>query len=895
MKRNDINNSPRRWPALVLSPLAVAAVVLCVFGRFGLYPFGDRTAAWCDMNQQVVPLLCQFKDILDGGSGMFLSFKNASGMNFWGVFFFFLASPFTLLVKFVDKSDMLLFANILILLKMCLCSFTATLYFTKSREHTGLDAAGAGMLGFIYATSGYVMLFYQNVIWLDMMYLFPLLLLSLEKLRSGGSGLSYIAVMTAMMAVNYYIGYMVVIFLLLIAAVYVFLSVKNGSGTVGAVCRRFLICSGCAALLSAAVWLPCFVQYTTSGRKSSLAENLSAGDFVTDYETVFPVMMCSAVMLLAAFGNVLFIRKRSESHKLWLCMFMLLSVPLVIEPVNKMWHTGSYMSFPARYAFMTVFSALILCAYVLREKYKYKGNVKLYAAGGLICAADVALYAVFSASYINDAIDVLSSYTKSLGGSEASFKGMCKLLIVTMLCAAPIYFLYRRGWIFKGIFMVFICAVTAVETIGYVRIYMTTASERSEATNELQREVFDLAGRIDDDGFYRVKTSAKIFDYNMIGAMGYNSIGHYTSLTDEDYMFAMKKMGYTSVWMEVGTCGGTELTDALLCIGYEISHDVSEDSLYSFKGYSIDPTSVSLPLGVVSQSGFENGAIPDQMTRAEIQQYIFTQIFGGGKLIYPYEPDEGEVSQIEGRYFSYEGDRIIYRPYVEGKQTLYFDCFDKLTNELSEPIYNSFSVTVNGRKISRSYPYSKENGVLKLGEFEDERVVIEIVALKDCDCSSYGVFGLDTELLAERCADAQTAELSEKKNGLIGTAELDEAGTLFLSVPYQKGYEIKVNGESVGYRKALSGFMAFDLPAGKSEIEITFTPSGLIPGAVMSVIGAAATAAYLILRKRIKPGEKTAAQIDGICMYFTAALGAIAFIAVYLMPVILNIFFWKNG
>lgn len=39
------------------------------------------------MNQQVVPLLCQFKDILDGRSGMFLSFKNASGMNFWGVFF----------------------------------------------------------------------------------------------------------------------------------------------------------------------------------------------------------------------------------------------------------------------------------------------------------------------------------------------------------------------------------------------------------------------------------------------------------------------------------------------------------------------------------------------------------------------------------------------------------------------------------------------------------------------------------------------------------------------------------------------------------------------------------------------------------------------------------------
>lgn len=42
-----------------------------MFAGSGLYPFGDKTLAWCDMHQQVLPLLLDFKDILEG-NGDFL-------------------------------------------------------------------------------------------------------------------------------------------------------------------------------------------------------------------------------------------------------------------------------------------------------------------------------------------------------------------------------------------------------------------------------------------------------------------------------------------------------------------------------------------------------------------------------------------------------------------------------------------------------------------------------------------------------------------------------------------------------------------------------------------------------------------------------------------------------
>ena len=119
--------------------------------------------------------MIDFKDILDGKSSMFLNFENAGGMNFWGVFFFFLASPFNLLVKFVDKSNVILFVNILCMLKMMVASLTAMIYFIKC--HKWLAPSIAVILSFMYGVCGYVMMFYQNIIWLDMMYLLPLLLL----------------------------------------------------------------------------------------------------------------------------------------------------------------------------------------------------------------------------------------------------------------------------------------------------------------------------------------------------------------------------------------------------------------------------------------------------------------------------------------------------------------------------------------------------------------------------------------------------------------------------------------------------------------------------------------------------------------------------------------------
>ena len=84
------------WP-----PVCTLAIGLVIYATFSLFPFSNLTIAWCDMKQQVIPLLIEFKQILSGEADFFFNFQNAGGMNFFGPFFFFLS----IISEIIDKES----------------------------------------------------------------------------------------------------------------------------------------------------------------------------------------------------------------------------------------------------------------------------------------------------------------------------------------------------------------------------------------------------------------------------------------------------------------------------------------------------------------------------------------------------------------------------------------------------------------------------------------------------------------------------------------------------------------------------------------------------------------------------------------------------------------------
>lgn len=876
---------------ILIPPVSVAVILLCTFALGGLYPFGEKTLAWCDMHQQVLPLMLDFKDMLSGKDNFFLSMHNAGGMNFIGVFFFFISSPFTFLTVFIDKAQFMNFMNILTVIKMCLCSVTMMIWLkvTFKRLMPFLSIA----LSVVYAFCGYAMLFYQNSVWLDVMCFFPILLLSIQALLKKGKMTGYIICLVCMLALNYYLSYMVVIFIVLYVGVYLFFHRKRDNS--GSIAFKFILSSFTAALLSAVVWLPALAQYFASARGGDIIAGLLSANLFTQVYTNLPFLLCSS--LLIAIVIVFAGRRENSLTKQYLILIVLTLLPVIIEPVNKMWHTGDYMSFPVRYGYITIAMLIAYGGYKLsklkKEDFAEKSNL-IIMLPVLIITAGVGVISVWY--YITYRKD-LDAYSTTLWGDETSFT----LIAIMSLIFLGLFMAYLMLEIFRKssyrIFSIGIGAVIVFECFFSANVYIGAAAYKPTQYNS----VIQLADKIEDDSFYRVKTGQdddKLFDANLMGGLGYNTISHYTSLTYENYMFAMKRFGYSSYWMEVSGSGGTELTDALLSIKYSVEKfdPTYKNPIYTNGEFSITETGYSLPLGLITDTDLSQYEKLTGRRRKDIQELLAETLLSSKENIcttYEYTELFGvDVEYVNKYYYILPNDRfknhtITYQIYVDGRETLYFDAFDKVSRALNEHINNTFNIYVNGKKLDYGFPSKDSNGLLCLGTYENEGVLIEIDVNESAHMRGFGVFGMDLDKLDYLIENAKTADLKVSGNKITGSATATNEGQyLFLSIPYDKGFKVSINGQEAELLRCMGGFSAIRLFDGENAIEISYTPSGFNLGLIITITGIVLFAVVIILRNRLNKIPAVLGKLSKAGVYL---LFAVVITAIYLMPLALSI------
>ena len=880
-------NSIKKYYSLIIPPLLTLSVMLYVFKTYNMYPFGQGSVAWCDMNQQGIPLLMDFKDILSGKDNLLFNMHNAGGMNFWGVFCFFLSNPFSLLAAFVPKQDMIYFVNIMVMLKLALCSFTAAIYF-KFRKKNCIIAVS---LSLMYALCGYGMLFCQNIMWLDVMYLFPMLMIGLEKLTKERKIILFIISLSAITIMNFYLCYMVVTFILLYMTVY-YIDERHSEYR-REVCVKFLCGSFISALMTAFIWIPSMLQVISSGRLGSVSDTVKESKFLSHYETVLPLLFCTGFIFVVLLMQMLSREKKTKEHRRNLILFLMTLVPFLIEPVNILWHTGNYMSFPARYGFITVFMGLMCCADFFADSNEEKFQIKLKSQYMVIFLSFALIYGYYyySRKLIDKDFETLTKYTATLWGNKESLDGLARLFILAMVCYLIIILLYRKRLIMKQVLAIMLLTLCCVEGMNNIRLYMVSPAVNNPKRTEDFAALSEMCDKIQDNDFYRVKTNFKAADYNMAGAIGYPSVSHYTSLTDHDFMVMQRKLGYSTVWMKSGSSGGTELTNALYCIKYNITQsDKNDSTVYTNGKYSINAISPYLSLGILCDNDFSDYAdIPNNMTRAEIQQYLFENIFDTDKnLITEYNYDKTKstgISYTNNKYNISNSAKVKYNIFVSGRQSIYADCYDRFSNSLSEDYFEGLSIQINGRTIKSKYPEDDANGLLKLGEYENERVIVEITANKKISCYSFGIFGLDLDLLSDSVSQAKSAYLKYDGSKITGIVHTSKNKTCLLSVPYNDGLIVKVNGRQVSAKKVLSDFTAFQLSAGQSKIEIYLIPKGFVVGIIITIIGMNLLAIYIKFQRKIHVPKRLSYTFE----ILTGFISVFDIIMVYMFPIIINL------
>ena len=146
---------------------------------------------------------------------------------------------------------------------------------------------------------------------------------------------------------------MISVFILLYMSLYMIFSHKENYSS--EVMVKFFFGTAISALITAVIWLPSFIQVYSSGRMKSLYDTLSGSNFLTSYLTVLPLLFCTAFIFPIIVFYTINNKNRTYEQKNNLMLFALMLIPFFIEPVNLMWHTGSYCGLPYRYGFITIF------------------------------------------------------------------------------------------------------------------------------------------------------------------------------------------------------------------------------------------------------------------------------------------------------------------------------------------------------------------------------------------------------------------------------------------------------------------------------------------------------------------------------------------------------------
>ncbi len=173
----------RPGDGLIAAFFVPVIVLIILFAQRGIFPFGEESFLRTDMYHQYAPFFSEFQYKLTQGGSLLYSWDIGMGVNFSALYAYYLASPVNWLLIFCPKKFIIEFMTILIVLKTGTVGVRFAWYLKK---HFGTRDFGVGLFGIFYALSGYMAAYSWNIMWLDCIWLLPLILSGAGAAGKGG-------------------------------------------------------------------------------------------------------------------------------------------------------------------------------------------------------------------------------------------------------------------------------------------------------------------------------------------------------------------------------------------------------------------------------------------------------------------------------------------------------------------------------------------------------------------------------------------------------------------------------------------------------------------------------------------------------------------------------------
>ena len=814
----------------VLAFLAPALIMMVLFIIRGIYPFGDRSFLFSDMYHQYMPFLSEFVHKIKAGEGLSYSYNVGIGSNFLALYVYYLASPLNWLVFLLPESLIMEFMSYLVILRIGLMGLTFSIYLRKS---FGTADPVVLLFSTCYALSGYLAAYNWNVMWLDCLILLPLILLGLEKLVKEGKWVMYTVMLGLCILTNYYISIMICIFLVLYFGMLLITEhkvmkitphgVHSGHFMHNGKCRaifgriaKFAFASLLAGGLAAVLLIPevCAILRTDFGNSdfpSKLTSYFSVFDMLARHCMCvtterglehWPNIYCGvAVFLLVpmyALNEKISVRKRFCN--LALAGFLLLSFETNV--LDFLWHGLNYPdSLPARQSFLYIFLILVVCYDAFRNVEGTSPRQILYG-------------------YLAAVVFLLAC--EKFVESEDFDTGIEVLTLVFVTIYGVILYLYRtrEGELTRQVLgiLVLSCVVAELSINTFNTSLGTTGRSAYLGDQEDYKALYELAQEQEGENFFRIeKFTRKTKNDGTL--TGYPTASVFSSTMNSSVMDLYKKLGMRHSKVYYGYDGATAFVAALLNVDYMFGESEKyENGLYETVNHSGDiylyHCQYTLPFGYVAPMGWD---IPEESTGGVRAQNQLTEDLGIAEPLLDHA-----TSEASGDNVGITADRAgCYYARINMSGT-------KKVQVLGGPLETQdYGDLKDGAILYLGYLQKGERVTLTNGDDADETPKVSAEA-----------YVLNEEVLAQAVEILSKEHLENVQmdsTHISGTLCLEKEGRLVLSVPYEKGWTVKINGETVEPSTFGEALLAFDIEAGDYTIEMHYVPEGRNIGILVSV------------------------------------------------------------
>ncbi len=779
-------------------------IMIIIFAQRGIFPFGEESFLRTDMYHQYAPFFSEFQYKLTHGGSLLYSWDIGMGVNFAALYSYYLASPLNWLIVLCPKKFIIEFMTYMIVVKIGLSGLAFSWYL---RRHFKTVDFGIAFFGIFYALSGYMAAYSWNIMWLDCILLFPLIMLGLEKLVQEKKCILYCITLGLSILSNYYISIMICIFMVFYFLALLILEGRKPWKEVFINGVHFAVYSLLAGGLAAVVLLPEIyaMKMTASGDinfPQTFSSYFSIFDMIARHlpavETEigldhWPNIYCG-VAILIFFLLYLGCRKIRQKDKIVMCSLLLFFyASFSINVFNFIWHGFHYPnSLPCRQSFIYIF--LILTAgyhaYIYLHEIPWKHVVTAFFA--------TVIFVIMAQKLITD---------------DAFHFSIFYVAIIFLAVYTGLISLYQRG-INRNVLVLLALGVVALEAAVNTTVTSVTTTSRTSYVKDNKASIDLTEGLLPNPDFYRVEKVTRKTKND--GAwMNFPSVSLFSSTANADLSKFFKKLGCESSTNAYSITGSTPLVDALFAVKYALySEEAGENQVSSLVSVQDDmqlwKNNYALSLGFMMPYDVENNWQLELTNPAEVQNDL-SVVLGASPVL-------SEVpSEVKGKSFTFTPDTDgDYYVFVSNKKV------EKVAALLGEKTKNFDNVS-RGYLLELGYLKSGEEVTLRNDDNDQDLIASAYRFVPEGLESVYQVLNKNS-LKLTKWTDTQ----------IKGTVDAEKAGLLYLSIPFDKGWSVKIDGKEAEPYKIFDTFLSVHMTAGTHEVSLEYMPEGLKAGGMIT-------------------------------------------------------------